>query len=123
MTTCPFCNVDPALVVWRDALVFAVRDAFPVAEGHTLVITHRHIETYFEATDAEKQAIWRAVEAVRADLDRTLAPDGYNVGFNAGAAAGQTVMHLHVHVIPRAVGDVSDPRGGVRGVIPHKMKY
>jgi len=121
--SCPFCALDAVREVWGNDQVSAIRDAFPVSEGHTLIITRRHIETYFEATDAEKAGIWRAVEAVKADLDSASSPDGYNVGFNAGRAAGQTVMHLHVHVIPRWDGDVVDPRGGIRGAVPHKMKY
>ena len=78
---------------------------------------------WFDASDEEKQALWRAVDAVKADLDLELSPAGYNLGINAGEAAGQTVMHLHLHVIPRFEGDMSDPRGGIRGVIPHKQKY
>jgi len=123
MDPCPFCALDPVREVWSGDEVVAIRDGFPVSEGHSLIITRRHIETYFEATDAEKADIWRAVEAVKAGLDASLNPDGYNVGFNAGPAAGQTVMHLHVHVIPRWDGDVADPRGGIRGAVPHKMKY
>ncbi len=102
---------------------FAVRDGFPVTEGHTLVITRRLVATWFEATRAEQLAVLELVDEVKAGLDTAFSPDGYNVGFNAGAAAGQTVMHLHVHVIPRYVGDVADPRGGVRGVIAGKGNY
>jgi len=101
----------------------AIRDGYPVTEGHTLVIPRRHVADWFEADPWEQAEIWRAVAEVKADLDATLHPDGYNVGFNAGEAAGQTVMHLHVHVIPRYQGDQHEPRGGVRGVIPEKQKY
>jgi diadenosine tetraphosphate (Ap4A) HIT family hydrolase/HKD family nuclease len=122
---CPFCDLSPARRLHVTPLVFAARDAYAVTPGHTLVIPHRHVATYFEASAAEKSAIWSLVETVKAELDATLSPkpDGYNVGFNAGEAAGQTVMHLHVHVIPRYVGDVANPRGGVRGVIPGKADY
>jgi diadenosine tetraphosphate (Ap4A) HIT family hydrolase len=121
-STCVFCASERERVL-DGALVYAVRDAYPVARGHTLVISKRHVATYFEASTDERAAIWAAVEQVKAELDATLEPDGYNVGFNAGLAAGQTIMHLHVHVIPRVVGDVDDPRGGVRGVIPSRQKY
>ena len=120
---CPFCSVSSSDVVWSSDLAFAIRDRYPVTEGHTLVIPRRHVETYFDASGQEQAELWRAVEAVKAELEATLAPDGYNVGFNVGAAAGQTVMHLHVHVIPRHSGDVDDPRGGVRHVIPGKGNY
>ena len=122
---CPFCEMPSERRLFEDGLVFTVRDAYAVSPGHTLVITRRHVDTYFEATPQEQTAIWALVARVKAELDATLdpRPDGYNVGFNAGEAAGQTVMHLHVHVIPRYRGDVEDPRGGVRGVIPARQKY
>ncbi|MEQ9005013.1 MAG: DEAD/DEAH box helicase family protein, partial [Pseudomonadales bacterium] len=122
-TDCPFCQVGPADVVWESSNVLALRDRFPVSPGHTLVITRAHRQTYFDALEAERAEIWTAVEAVKLQLDREFGPAGYNVGFNALPAAGQTVMHLHVHVIPRYTGDVPDPRGGVRGVIPGKQRY
>ena len=115
---------DPRAAVAENALAFAVRDRFPVSEGHTLVVPRREVATWFDATREEQLAILELVDVVRAQLDQCVPkPDGYNVGFNAGAAAGQTVMHLHVHVIPRYRGDVDDPRGGVRHVIPGKGNY
>ena len=99
-------------------LAFAIPDPFPVSPGHTLVVTRRLVPTWFEASRYERLAIVDLIEEVKRLLDgRTPAPDGYNVGFNAGAAAGQTVMHLHVHVIPRYAGDVPDPTGGIRNVM------
>jgi superfamily II DNA or RNA helicase/diadenosine tetraphosphate (Ap4A) HIT family hydrolase len=95
----------------------------PVAEGHTLVITRRVVRDWFDATRDDQLAILDLVEVVKRQLDAQFKPAGYNVGFNAGVAAGQTVMHLHVHVIPRYVGDMDDPRGGVRHVIPWKGNY
>lgn len=109
--------------VARNALAFAIRDGFPVSPGHTLVIPFREVATWFDATREEQLAILELIDVVKAQLDAELAPAGYNVGFNAGAAAGQTVMHLHVHVIPRFEGDVADPRGGVRHVMPGKGNY
>ena len=110
--------------VARNALAFAIRDGFPVSPGHTLVIPFRVVPTWFEASPEEQRAILALVDEVKVQLDAgDPRPDGYNVGFNAGAAAGQTVMHLHVHVIPRYLGDVPDPRGGVRHVIVGKGNY
>ena len=115
---------DPRAAIAENALAFAVRDRFPVSEGHTLVVPRREVATWFDATREEQLAILELVDVVKRGLDeRVPKPDGYNVGFNAGAAAGQTVMHLHVHVIPRFLGDVDDPRGGVRHVIPGKGNY
>lgn len=118
-----FLDVPAASWVAANDLAFALRDRFPVSKGHTLVVPKRLVTTWFEAIRAEQLAILDLVDVVKDALDREFSPDGYNVGFNAGAAAGQTVMHLHVHVIPRYHGDTPDPRGGVRGVIPDKQKY
>ncbi len=120
---CPFCELPEEFHTWSNDLVVAIRDRFPVAPGHTLLITRRHVATWFDASAAEQHAVLQAIERVKVELDREFAPHGYNIGINAGEAAGQTVMHLHVHVIPRFRGDMDDPRGGVRGVIPHRQKY
>jgi len=127
----PFLALPPTAHVVRNEIAFAIRDGYPVTPGHTLVIPFRHVVTWFDATREEQSAILALVDDVKGQLDRgvlhpdgtTRIPDGYNVGFNAGEAAGQTVMHLHVHVIPRYAGDVDDPRGGVRHVIPEKGNY
>ena len=118
-----FLEMPESAWVASNDLAFAIRDSFPVTEGHTLVIPKRLVATWFEASHEEQRAILDLVEVVKLELDETLHPDGYNVGFNAGEAAGQTVMHLHVHVIPRFRGDMDDPRGGVRHVIPWKGNY
>jgi diadenosine tetraphosphate (Ap4A) HIT family hydrolase len=101
----------------------AFSDAFPVAEGHTLVAPRRHVTSLFDLPVEEQVALWRLVALVRGKLLEELRPDGFNVGVNDGPAAGQTVLHAHVHVIPRRVGDVGDPRGGVRWVVPDKAAY
>jgi diadenosine tetraphosphate (Ap4A) HIT family hydrolase len=125
----PFLSKPESLWVASNALAFAIRDAFPVSPGHTLVIPRREMATWFQATRAEQLAVLDLVEVVKRQLDETPHPEtgqhpaGYNVGFNIGEAAGQTVMHLHVHVIPRYQGDMDDPRGGVRHVIPWKGNY
>lgn len=104
-------------------LAFARRDAFPVSPGHTLIVPRRHVASWFDATPEERSAMLGLLDDVKAALDRDLRPAGYNVGFNLGDAGGQTVMHLHLHVIPRFPGDVDDPRGGVRLVIPERGNY
>ncbi len=116
----PFLKIPEKEWVAENALCFAIRDKYPVSQGHTLVIPRRVVETWFDASREEQASIFELVEVVKAELDAEFHPDGYNVGFNAGVAAGQTVMHLHVHVIPRFKGDMEDPRGGVRHVIPEK---
>jgi superfamily II DNA or RNA helicase/diadenosine tetraphosphate (Ap4A) HIT family hydrolase/HKD family nuclease len=118
-----FLAVPPSEWVASNALAFAIRDGYPVGRGHTLVVPRRLVRTWFDATPEEQAAIFALVDVVKADLDAEYRPDGYNVGFNAGEAAGQTVMHLHVHVIPRYRGDMDDPRGGVRHVIPSQGNY
>lgn len=119
----PFLAIPSDRWVAANELAFAVRDGFPVSDGHTLVVTRRLVPDFFACTEAERAALMALVDVVRRDLDETHHPDGYNVGFNAGAAAGQTVPHVHVHVIPRYRGDVDDPRGGVRHVIPGRGNY
>jgi diadenosine tetraphosphate (Ap4A) HIT family hydrolase len=109
--------------VASNALAFAIRDGFPVTPGHTLIVPRRLVAGWFEATREEQVAMLELVDAVKAQLDAELRPDGYNIGINAGAAAGQTVMHLHMHLIPRFNGDVPDPRGGIRHLIPGKGNY
>jgi len=120
---CPFCNVDPSIVIWENDLAVAFPDGFPVSSGHALVVPRRHVASWFDTTPEERQAIMEAIDAVRGGIQERLSPDGWNIGINDGAAAGQTVMHLHVHLIPRYDGDVPDPRGGIRGVIPDLACY
>jgi diadenosine tetraphosphate (Ap4A) HIT family hydrolase len=120
---CPFDHPPVERIFYEDELIRCIWDAFPVSEGHALVITCRHVPTWFDATAEEKDAITRGIDIARREIEKSTSPDGYNVGFNAGEAAGQTVFHLHVHVIPRLRGDVEDPRGGVRQVIPAKVAY
>ncbi len=119
----PFLRVPRTEWLAANDSAFAITDAFPVSPGHALVVPHRRIATWWQATDGERRDILALVDEVKARLDAEFEPDGYNVGFNSGAAAGQTVGHLHVHVIPRYAGDVPDPRGGVRFVIPSKANY
>lgn len=121
MNACPFC--DAADAVLGNALAYARFDRHPVNPGHLLLLTRRHAGHWFDATSAERAALFELVDAGKALLDARCAPDGYNIGVNVGEAAGQTVPHLHVHLIPRYRGDVPEPRGGVRGVIPARQSY
>ncbi len=125
MQSSPFLQIQHSDWIISNELAFAVWDGFPVSPGHTLVITKRLVATWFDASPAEQSAVMALVNEVKNYLDQTQdpRPTGYNVGFNSGVSAGQTIMHLHVHVIPRYEGDMADPRGGVRHVIPEKGNY
>lgn len=121
---CIFCsNETQERAIYNSRMWFAVMDGFPVSEGHTLIISKRHAETYFDLTEFEKLSLHMAIDKVKKILDEKYSPNGYNIGINCGTTAGQTIPHCHVHIIPRYKGDVENPRGGVRGVIPHKQNY
>jgi len=122
-TKCPFCNVDSLNPLFSNDSGFSIPDGFPVSRGHCLIIPKRHFSSLFEATEEERAALWVLVEETRQYLISEYAPDGFNIGINDGTAAGQTVMHLHIHLIPRYAGDSDDPRGGVRWVMPDKAPY
>ena len=111
-TKCPFCALDAARIYAENDVAVAIPDAFPIAEGHTLVIPKRHVASIFDLSEDEQAAVSRLVAQVRAKLMADLTPDGFNIGANDGVAAGQTVMHAHIHIIPRRKGDSPDPRGG-----------
>ena len=123
MDPCPFCIIESARIWIETEVALAIPDAFPVALGHTLVVPRKHVSTIYELTIPEHGALWELVGEVRSRLLAGLKPDGFNIGFNDGLAAGQTVAHAHIHVIPRREGDVPDPRGGVRWVIAHNAAY
>ena len=120
---CPFCTLPPERIVQRSEFGMLVRDGYPVSPGHSLVIPHRHVGSFFELTDSERGDLLALLDQAKQTLDALHQPDGYNIGINDGAAAGQTVPHLHIHLIPRYHGDLPDPRGGVRWVIPDKAVY
>jgi diadenosine tetraphosphate (Ap4A) HIT family hydrolase len=120
---CPFCDVAKDRVLFRNEAAVALRDAFPVTRGHTLVVPVRHIASFFDATPAERDAMLALLDTAKQQLQTEFGPAGYNIGINDGAAAGQTVGHLHIHLIPRYPGDLPDPRGGVRWIIPDKADY
>ena len=120
---CPFCTLSPDRIISESDYTVTIRDGFPVSEGHTLIIPKRHVQSFFELKAIEKAAILQALDEAKEAMDKEFSPDGYNIGINDGEAAGQTVMHLHVHLIPRYKGDAEDPRGGVRHIFPDKAKY
>ncbi|RYZ20539.1 MAG: HIT family protein [Chitinophagaceae bacterium] len=120
---CPFCNLAARQLISRNESGIAFFDAYPVSEGHALVVPHRHAAQYFELSQDEKAGLWQLVDRVVAQLELQFHPDGFNVGFNVNEAGGQTVFHTHIHIIPRYAGDVAVPRGGIRNLIPGKGDY
>ena len=120
--TCPFCNPDREVIVENEEAI-AVYDGFPVSEGHALVIPRQHVATIFNLTDQEYAACFALLRQVTEILQERHSTPDFNIGVNCGEVAGQTVNHAHIHVIPRYQGDVDDPRGGVRHIIPGKGYY
>ena len=124
---CAFCEIASdelhERIIAQTSLVFVVRDGFPVSKGHTLIIPKRHIGSFFELDEAERSQILCLLNETRTVLAEELSIQDFNIGINDGPLAGQTVAHCHVHLIPRTQGDVADPRGGVRWVLPNKAKY
>ena len=121
---CLFCDKEKQKVVYSSALFFVVRDSYPVTKYHTLIIPHRHVSNFFELNERELIDLNKILKKQRKllmDLDKNIS--AFNIGVNAGKDAGQSIMHCHLHLIPRRKGDVENPRGGVRGVIPSKQKY
>ncbi|MGQ4832304.1 MAG: HIT family protein [Candidatus Asgardarchaeia archaeon] len=116
---CPFCrgDIEKEREIYRDEKIYVIFDLFPVNKGHILVIPTRHVETYYDLTDDELIAINKGIKVVMRTLEKFYSPDGFNVGFNQGVQAGQTISHFHIHVIPRYKGDCNSPRGGIRKVI------
>jgi len=121
---CRFCKKpDGRRVMVEGKYGFAAYDRHPASDGHFLVIPHRHFASYFDINDDEREDLWSIVAEAKKMVDKEFKPDGYNIGINVGEWAGQSIHHLHIHVIPRYKGDVENPRGGVRGVIPAKKLY
>lgn len=120
--TCPFCNVERKKIT-ESELSFAIYDGFPVSEGHVLIIPKRHTANYFDLTYEEQADCFSLLNKAKEIVQERYNPDGFNVGININESAGQTVPHVHIHLIPRNKDDVQEPRGGVRGVIPSKRSY
>ncbi len=123
MADCPFCTISPDKMIAQDSLTFTVRDTLPVSPGHTLILPKRYVASIFEATKEEVAALWEALQQARSGLIKEFSPDGFNIGINDGLVSGQTIPHLHIHLIPRYKGDMPDPRGGIRWIFPDKAKY
>lgn len=120
---CPFCTFAAERVLHESALAVVLTDAFPVSPGHCLIVPRRHVGSWFETHDDERREMLGRLDDARTSISRLHHPAGFNIGINDGPAAGQTVPHLHVHLIPRYTGDVPDPRGGVRWVLAERADY
>jgi diadenosine tetraphosphate (Ap4A) HIT family hydrolase len=120
---CPFCPPSPDQILLERPLVVFTRDTHPLTQGHALVMPRRHVASFFDTTADERRQMFELLDEAKAMLDRAHRPDGYTIGINDGPAAGQTVMHVHLHVIPRYLEDVADPRGGIRMIIPERANY
>lgn len=118
---CPFCH--PGGILFENDLAYVHPDKYPVNPGHLLIIPRRHVADFFLTTEAERAALLSLLDEAKLYLDRKHVPAAYNVGINVGEAAGQTIPHVHLHLIPRYRGDTEHPRGGVRGVIPSRQSY
>ena len=122
--TCIFCDPTLTEIILDDVLVYARRDKHPVTSMHTLIIPKRHIESYFFLDHSEITAVHRVLRAVKEKIEiKDESVSAFNIGINSGVDAGQSISHLHIHLIPRRKGDVDNPQGGVRGVIPRKQHY
>jgi diadenosine tetraphosphate (Ap4A) HIT family hydrolase len=120
---CPFCEPPHDRIILANLHGIVIRDGFPVSPGHTLIIPKQHVGSFFDLDAADREGVLLLLEESKRRLDKEFKPDGYNIGINDGVAAGQTVPHLHIHLIPRYLGDQADPRGGVRWIFPDKAKY
>ena len=121
--SCPFCLIELDRIVAANDLAFVVRDGFPLSLGHSLIIVRRHVASFFDIASEERYAMLALLDSAKKALEQHCQPSGYNIGINDGLDAGQTVPHLHIHLIPRYRGDCVDPRGGVRWVLPEKADY
>jgi diadenosine tetraphosphate (Ap4A) HIT family hydrolase len=120
---CPFCLIDQSMVLKETNLTLIIPDKFPVSPGHSLIILKRHAESFFCTSEKEKKALYDSLSLAKFSIEKNKKPDGYNIGINDGESAGQTINHLHIHLIPRYKGDSKDPRGGIRWIIPDKAPY
>jgi diadenosine tetraphosphate (Ap4A) HIT family hydrolase len=121
--TCPFCTSLESRVFLENDLALAILDGFPISEGHSLIIPKRHVNSIFEIQKNELLGLFNLLTDVKNKLTEQFSPDGFNIGINDNEAAGQTINHLHIHLIPRYKGDQKDPRGGIRWIFPDKAKY
>ncbi len=123
-TNCPFCNAPTNRdIIAKSDVGIAFYDGFPVSLGHMLITPYRHVSSYFDLSTDEQNALWALVNQCKDIVQAAYKPDGFNIGVNVNESAGQSIFHVHIHLIPRYKGDVPNPRGGVRGVIPSKQNY
>jgi diadenosine tetraphosphate (Ap4A) HIT family hydrolase len=120
---CPFCTLPHDRIIDSNEMGFVIRDGFPISPGHTLIIPKRHVGSFFEISKEERDVLLDLLDQAKKVIAKELSPDSFNIGINDGPAAGQTVPHLHIHLIPRFKDDQEDPKGGVRWIIPEKAKY
>jgi len=120
---CPFCGIEKEKILISSDKALAFFDSAPVSPGHVLIVPRRHVPNYFDLTEEEAFSMHSVLLQVKELLDKRFSPAGYNIGINVGETAGQSISHVHIHLIPRYRGDVENPRGGVRGVIPGKQSY
>lgn len=120
---CPFCTLPQARIIDSSPYGLVIRDGYPISPGHTLIIPRRHIGSFFELEPDEQTDLLGLLRRAKAAVENEFKPQGYNIGINDGPTAGQTIPHLHIHLIPRYQGDRADPRGGVRWIIPEKADY
>ncbi len=120
---CLFCELNSNSILMENAFGFVMKDQYPVSEGHLLIIPKEHFTDWFSASLETQTALMELVNQAKLWLSETYSPQGFNIGMNCGKAAGQTIMHLHIHLIPRYENDTPNPAGGVRGVIPGKQGY
>lgn len=120
---CPFCSPSTDRILIERKHFRVLWDGYPISPGHALIVPKHHIARWEDASPLEQQALTKAIELTQAEIRKQHQPDGFNIGINDGVAAGQTIPHLHIHVIPRYEGDLTDPRGGVRWIIPERADY
>lgn len=123
---CLFCDKDNPKkngLILKNKLFYSRKDNYPVSKGHAEIVPKRHVESFFELTKKEVAQMYDLIRKTKEVIDQKYHPDGYNIGINEGEAAGRTIHHLHIHIIPRYKGDVKNPRGGVRHIIPEKGNY
>jgi len=120
---CPFCQLNSDRIIDESEYGLVIRDAYPISKGHTLIVPKRHIQSFFDLESEERADLLDLVDKAKSNLNKEFTPDSYNIGINDGPEAGQTIPHLHIHLIPRYRGDCDDPKGGVRWILPKKADY
>ncbi len=118
-----FSEIPKERIIYKSEYFYIIKDGYPVSPGHLLIISNHIKKDFFNLSIEEKNELPQIIDKAKELIEQEYTPDGYNIGMNCGKSSGQTVFHFHCHVIPRYKGDMKNPRGGVRGVIPQKMDY